>query len=511
MFIGIDIGHTNLKAVAYDSEWEVVGSHGIEAGMKHPSDDRHEIPIEERWDLTMDCLASLTDQISQSGDIDCIGLTGGGGGLYPLDENEEPFMNGIPLLDERAKGVLRRWKEDGTFNDISERTGIPIPPGAALLSLRWLKENEPENYDRIAHIFNLKDIVRYKLTGEKALEISDATFSFTNHETQDYDDALFDLAGVEEKRDALPELAGSSYEIAGYTTEEVQRDTDIPEGTPVITGAHDACANALGVGAIEENVVTTAGGTWSLSTMVLDSPTVDLDSWCCENFLERGTWMLEIAQPTGTVSLDWFVDEYFEEEKQQAEEENQRVWSIIEEQLEDVSTTALFHPFLLGNPYGYLYQDNATGSFTGLTNQDGRFEMLRAIYEAISFMHRWQIEQFERELRVNEVRFTGGAAKSKFWAQMFADVFDTKITMTEKKESGCFGAAMLAAIGIGEISGLEETTEYVTVTEEYSPRGDEQREHFEQKYNAFTEMAVLLEEIWNIHEGLRSSELATYN
>lgn len=499
MFIGIDIGHTNLKAVAFDSEWNTVGEYGIEAGMEHPSDGHHEIPIKQRWSLVMDCLDELHDQLGPDARIDGIGLAGGGGGLYPLDADEEPFMNGIPLLDERAKGLLERWQAEGTYKEISEITGTPTPPGAALLSLRWLKDNKPNQYEQIEHILNLKDIVRYKLTGELALEISDATFSFTNHQTQEYDYELLEIAGVEEKLGALPELKSSSYEVAGHTTKEVERRTGIEAGTPVVAGAHDACANTLGVGAVEDGIVTTAGGTWSLSTMVLNEPSVDLDSWCCENFLETGTWMLEISQPTGTISSDWFVDEFFEQEKQQAANEDRRVWSIIEEKIEGVETNAIFHPFLFGNPYGYLYQDNASGSFTGLTPQDGRLEMLRAVYEAIAFMHRWQIEQFDQ---ASEVRFTGGAARSEFWSQMFADVLNTKITMTEINESGCFGAAMLAAIGVGKLDGLKETAEYVTITDEYHP-GDQ---NYEQKYKTFKELTVLMEDVWDKHHSLRTRQ-----
>ncbi|MFD1641930.1 FGGY-family carbohydrate kinase [Halohasta litorea] len=500
MFIGIDVGHTNLKAVAFDSEWNTIGKHGIEAGMVTTSEDRHEIPIGERWDLLLECLSELR---SQTGDepVEGIGLGGGGGGLYPLDENREPFMNGIPLLDERAMGIIQEWKSDGTYTAISEKTGIPVPPGAAILSLRWLKENEPERYERIEHILNLKDVMRYKLTGELALEISDATFSFTHHQTQDYDEEIFDLAGVPDAFDALPELKGSSHEIAGYTTQEVQEKTGISEGTPVVAGAHDACVNSLGVGAIDRDIVTTAGGTWSLSTKVLDEPSVELDTWCCENFLERGTWMLEIAQPTGTISSDWFVDEFFESEQQQADAEDMEVWDIIEEQIEDVETNAVFHPFLFGNPYGYMYQENASGSFTGLSATDGRLEMLRAVYEGIAFVHRWQIEQYDEAFGVDEIRFTGGAARSEFWSQLFADVLEMPITITDKEESGCFGAAMLAAIAVGEIDDLEETADYVEIAEEYRPNETD----LGRKYETFRELTVLMEDAWDEHEALRTS------
>lgn len=495
MFVGIDAGHTNLKAVAYDNEWNTIDRHGIEAGMVTTSHDHHEIPIGERWELLVECLSELRSKVGD-GPIEGIGFGGGGGGLYPLNGNKEPFMNGIPLLDERAMGLLREWQEDGTREAISEKTGVPTPPGAAILSLRWLKENDPDRYEQIEHVLNLKDVMRYRLTGELGLEISDATFSFTNHQTQEYDEEIFELAGVSEAFDALPKLMGTSYDIAGHTTKEIEEKTGISEGTPVVAGAHDACVNSLGVGGIDRDIVTTAGGTWSLSTSVIDEPSVELDTWCCENFLEQGTWMLEISQPTGTTTSDWFVNEFFEAEKEQAQQENTEVWDIIEGRIDEVETNAIFHPFLFGNPYGYMYQANASGSFTGLSPTDGRLEMLRAVYEGIAFMHRWQIEQYDEAFGVEEIRFTGGAARSEFWSQLFADVLETPITITQKEESGCFGAAMLAGIAAGEIDDLEETSEYVDIKEQYYPNETD----LDQKHETFRRLTVLMEDTWDEHE-----------
>jgi L-xylulokinase len=500
MFIGIDIGHTNVKAVAFDADagWEAVGSSGTEAGMEHPTEDRNEIPIEARWEVVLDCLDGLQDQIHPEG-VDGIGLAGGGGGFYPLDADEEPFTNGIPLLDERAKGLIERWKRDGTYREISEILGTPLPPGSALLSLRWLKDNRPDRYETIEHVLSLKDVVRFRLTGERAMEISDATFSFTNHRTQEFDDELLELAGVPEIRDALPELKAASYEVAGHTTPDVEDRTGIAAGTPVVAGAHDACANTLGVGGMEEGVVTTAGGTFSLSTQVVESPMLRLDRWCCENFLETGTWMLEISMPTGTISLDWFVDEFCHAERERAEAEGRVVWDVIEEKIADLETTAMFHPFLTGNTFGYVYPDNATGAFTGLRVQNDRAEMLRAVYEAIAFMHRWQIDLFDDAFEVEEVRFTGGAAKSEFWAGLFADVLGTTVTRTTKEESGCFGAAMLAAIGVGEIDSLESTTRFVEIEDEFHPDGVS----YDRKYETFRKMTEGLESVWDEHHALR--------
>jgi L-xylulokinase len=499
MFIGIDTGHTNVTAVAFDADWSVDAEHTIEVGMEQPADGWLAIPIEERWDAVLTCLDEVTDRTD--GTVRGIGLAGAGGGLYPLDGDYNPVRDGVPALDERTRGgIFDRWREDGTRRKISEITGIPLPPGAALVTLRWLKEHEPDNYDAIEHVLNHKDVVRYRLTGELANEISDACFSFMNYRTQAYDDELLELAGVEDKREALPELLPNTYDIAGHTTAEVERVTGIPEGTPVVAGAHDACANTLGVGALGAGTVTTAGGTWSLSTVAIDDPTVDLDRWCCESFLETGSYMLEISMPTGTISLDWFVEDFCEPERREAERSGRDVWDVIEETIAVVDTNVMFHPFLFGNPWGYMYEDTASGSFTGLRPSDGRAEMLRAVYEAIAFMHRWQVDRFDESVGVEEVRFTGGAARSEFWAAMFADVMDKPVVTTAAEESGCLGGALLAAIGVGAFDGLQDAAEVVTVEDVYHPGQSD----YDPKYHTFRQLTERLEDVWDSHRELRA-------
>ncbi|PSP92634.1 hypothetical protein BRC91_12385 [Halobacteriales archaeon QS_4_62_28] len=498
MFIGIDTGHTNVTAVAFDSDWSAVAEHTIEAGMNQPRDGWLAIPIEDRWDTVVTCLKAVADGIDQP--VRGIGLAGAGGGLYPLDADCDPVRDGIPALDGRTRGgMFERWKDDGTRRQISEITGIPLPPGGALATLRWLKEHEPDNYDATEHVLNHKDVVRYKLTGDLANEISDACFSFTDYRTQEYDDTLLELAGVPDKRDALPDLVQNAYDVAGYTTAEIERVTGISEGTPVVAGAHDACANTLGVGALGTDTVTTAGGTWSLSTMAIDEPAVDLDQWCCEAFLEAGTYMLEISMPTGTIALDWFVEDLCEPERQRAEREDRVIWDVIEETIAGVETNAIFHPFLFGNPWGYMYEETASGSFTGLRPSDGRVEMLRAVYEAIAFMHRWQVDLFDEAFGVEEVRFTGGAARSDFWAGMFADVMDKPMVITTADESGCLGGALLAAIGVGEFEGLADAADVVTVQQVYRPGEAD----YEKPYRAFRALTDHLEGVWDTHRELK--------
>jgi len=122
--------------------------------------------------------------------------------------------------------------------------------------------------------------------------------------------------------------------------------------------------------------------------------------------------------------------------------------------------------------------------------------MLRAVYEAVAFMHRWQIDLFDDAFDIDEVRFTGGAARSDFWAGMFADVLGTPVSTTGVKESGCFGAAMLAGIAIGQLSGIEATTDLVEIEAVYYPG----ETSYEQNYETFKRLTGSLESVWAEHQ-----------
>jgi len=496
MLLGIDVGYSVIKAALYDEEGKEVALSRERVGILNPKPGFYEASMSELWIKTRRVIRDLARRVDPSA-IKAIGFSGGGAGLYSLDERLKPVGNIVTPMDMRAKDILDEWTRTGVHDKIFKKIGQNLMTGSALPALKWFKENERGKYDRIKHLLSRKDFVRFKLTDELATEISDTCYGFTNVETQSYDKEVFEILGLDEMFDALPELKENSYDVAGYVTEEAERETGLKEGTPVAAGAHDACCNTMGVGAIKNNMVCAGGGTWSINLLVVDKPMLN-KNWCCEHFVEKGKWMLEGASPTSTINLEWFIRNFGEAQMEEATKKGKSVYEICEKEIKEVDTDVIFLPFLSGFPWRYPYQLNASAGFLGLREDDGKMEMLRALYEEVAFMHAVHIEEFDRKVGVSEVRFTGGAAKSEVWGQMLADVLKKKVAIVDKEETGCFGAALLAALAVGEIKNLEETESLVHVVKDYYPKGD-----YGKKYETFKKICNSFGETWNRLEALR--------
>jgi L-xylulokinase len=496
MFLGIDVGQTVVKAALFNEEGKKIAISDTKTKTLNPKLGYYERDMDDLWNRTREIIRDITKKVDPK-DIKAIGLSGHGSGCYPLDEMGKPVGNGILASDQRAKEIIKGWKKDGTLGIFLGKTGITYSPAIMPVLLLWYKENDKKKYNKIKHLLFCKDFIRFKLTNKVATDISDP-YGVLNVKTQNYDEEIFELAGVSELVSALPQLKDKSYDLAGYITEEAARGTGLKEGTPVAVGAHDACCNTLAVGAIKDNIVCTGGGTWSINLLVTDKPYVS-QRWYCENFIEKGKWMLEGASPTSAINLEWFIENFCEKEKERAKKEGKTVYQICDEEIKGVDTNILYHSFLLGLPFHIPFQRNAMASFIGINKADGKKEILRALYEGVAFAHRAHIEEYEKAMGIGEIRFTGGAAKSAVWAQMLADVLGRKVTIVDKVETGCFGAALLGTLSIGEIRSLKEAVALIGIKEKYYPKKD-----YNKKYEIYKRSCSSLGEIWNDLEDLRS-------
>lgn len=502
MFLGIDVSHTAVKAVLFDLEGNEIAK-GSERVQKYsPKPGYYETSMQELWSQTAKVLKGLTRQVDPNS-IQGIGLSGGGNGFYPLDRDLKPVGRGIPVLDHRGEDIVRELKTTGMYDELFRKLGMPVLPGSVPILLRWFKDNKRGEYDKIRHILARKDFVRFGLTGDVSTEISDACFGLLNVQTQEYDEEILDILGVREMMDALPELRPNSYDIAGHVSKKAAEVTGLKEGTPVVAGAHDACCNTVGAGAISNNIECTGGGTYSINLLVVDRPILN-PSWSCECFVKKGTWILEQSSPVATSSLDWFVEHFCTDEKEKAQEEGKSVYQICDAEVDGVQTGIIYLPFVMGLPWGYPFQSNASAAFLGMRIEDNKKQVLRALYEGVSFMHALHIEQYEKEIGVSEIRFTGGAANSTLWCQMLADVVGKKIVTVNVKETGCFGAALLAALGTKEVRSLEDTSKLIAPKRIYYPQKD-----YGKKYQTFKQCCEAFGDVWNKLEDLRLSTVST--
>ncbi|MEM3714421.1 MAG: FGGY-family carbohydrate kinase [Nitrososphaeria archaeon] len=497
MYLGIDVGHSVIKAGVYDYEGNELAIEQEKVALISPKKDYYETSMDELWDRTRYCIRKLATKFGNT--IKVVGLSGGGNGFYALDSSLNPIGNGITALDKRANYIIEELKRRGEYKILFEKIGMPLLSSFPPILLRWYKDNDRKNYYKIRHILNRKDYVRFRLTGEISLELSDACFGLTNVYTQGYDKEIFELLGVSEMFDVLPELKDNSYDIAGFITDEAEKETYLKRGTPVVAGAHDACCNTLGVGGISNNIMVCGGGTFSINLLVVDKPILNM-RWSCENFVKKGKWMLEGSSPTATVCLDWFIKNFYEYEENEARKMGRNIYKIVDEKIVSRKTYILFLPFIMGLIWNYPYKNNVSACFLGIRNEDTKEDMLRSIFEGVTFAHMLHIEEYEKNIGLSEIRFTGGASKSEVWCQMLADVTKKRVITTTVNESGCLGAALLGMLGIKEIKCLEEIPNLIKIKKVYMPKED-----YSRKYEIFKESCLALDRIWNELEKLRSS------
>ncbi len=307
-----------------------------------------------------------------------------------------------------------------------------------------MKENEPERYGRIAHVIACKDWLRFCLTGDVGTDRTEASTSFTDVNTQEYSKEALALFGLDALWDALPPMSRSD-EIVGSVSAECAERTGLIAGTPVVGGLHDVTASALGVGGLGIGTVAVVAGTYSINETLSSEPRVD-KSWFCRNGIAPGEWNNMSISPASTANYDWFLDRLCPAERREAEETGRSIHDMLRPEIDAAlakPSTAMFHPYLFGSPYGAM----ASGAFFGLRGWQDRGDMLRAVWEGIAFNHRIHVDYLKDGFAISAARLTGGVSRSPAFAQMFANVLGMPVTVTDTDEAAAWGLHFALARG----------------------------------------------------------------
>src|SRR5690606_38023818 len=215
----------------------------------------------------------------------------------------------------------------------------------------------------IAHVIASKDWLRFCPTGDVGTDRTEASTSFTDVNTQEYSKEALALSGLDALWDALPPMSRSD-EIIGGVSQECASRTGLVAGTPVVGGLHDVTASALGVGGLKIGTVAVVAGTYSINETLTSKHKVD-QSWFCRNGIAPGEWNNMSISPASTANYDWFLDKLCPAERREAEETGRSIHDMLRPEIDAAlakPSTALFHPYLFGSPYGAM----ASGAFFGL-------------------------------------------------------------------------------------------------------------------------------------------------
>jgi len=503
--LGIDNGLTVTKAVVFDAAGNVLSVARRRLPQLIPAPRFVERDMTGLWSSTAEAIAEALAASGRADDIAAVAATAHGDGVYLLDRAGDPLGNGILSLDSRAAGVVAGWERDGTAEAALRLTGQMPHASAPAVLVEWVRRNEPERFARIAHVIACKDWLRYCLTGTIGTDLTEASTSFTDVRLQDCSDDVLSLFGLGVLRDALPRIAAPDA-VVGAITREAGRATGLRLGTPVVAGLHDVTASALGIGGHGLGRIAIVAGTYSINETVSLAPKTD-PRWFCRNGLRPGEWNNMAISPASAANYDWFLDTFYGEDRRAAEAAGGSIHERVADEVANAAGRAsgvFFHPYLYGSPHGAM----ASAGFAGLRGWHDRSDMARAVIEGIAFNHRVHVDALRQGFNPTSVRLTGGISRNPVFAQIFADILGTAISVSQTEEAAAWGAALCAGSGIGLFAApTADPRDLDALSQTYLP-DTARAAGMERRYALHRDIAVAMAPLWPRIEAMTGADEA---
>jgi L-xylulokinase len=475
-FMGIDNGGTVCKVALYDNKGTELALASRKIEMIYPEPGHTEKDMVVFWAANVEVIAEVVRKAGvDPSDIAGIAPTGHGNGMFLVDEHGSPVGNGIISTDSRAKHWVDRWYADGTFEKINKKTLQSIWAAQPVALLNWFRENKPEDLENTRWVLMCKDYIRFKLTGEVFAEITDYSgTNLVNVITAEYDDELLDAFGIKEFKDKFPPLRLST-DICGRITADVAELTGLSEGTPVMGGFFDIDACAIATGLTDDLDLSIVAGTWSINQFISKKPVGSEDLFMTSIYGIPGYWLVLEASPTSASNLEWFINNLMDGA-------DYDVVNSIVASIKPEDSGIIFFPFLFGSNSGA----ELSSCFLGLHSWHNKGHMLRAVFEGVVFGHKLHIDKLlHHRGPVRNVRISGGASKSEVWVQMFADILQMPIEITEADEIGTLGASIGAAVGSGEFPSFVAATDAMVRVSRVVEPDEEKAGIYTDKYDKF--------------------------
>lgn len=449
MLLGIDVGTGGTRAVLVDREGRVLAS----CASEHKNVRSEQIGWAEQdpddwWRAAREAIAGAVKASGRdASEIGAIGLTGQMHGCVMLDEEGAVLRPALIWCDQRTQPECDWLTETIGFDRLIELVGNPALPNFTLTKLLWVKRQQPEIWGKIRHVMCPKDYVRYRMTGEFAIDMQEASGTLLLDVTnRRWSAEVAKAAGV--PMDWLPRLF-EGPEICARISAEGAAATGLQEGTPVAAGAGDQGAGAVGMGILSPGSVSATIGTSGVLFAATDRPTKDpkgrLHTFC---HAAPGLWHVMGVTNGAGLSLRYFRDTF----APGVEYEAMLGWAA------DVpagSDGLLWAPYLFGERTPHLNAE-ARAAFVGITASTTRAHYVRAVLEGVAMSLRDSLTLFEElGVPVERIRLGGGGARGRLWRQIQADVYGRPVEVLEAEEGGAFGAALLAGTGVGVWPSVE--------------------------------------------------------
>ncbi|MGY3747569.1 FGGY-family carbohydrate kinase [Vagococcus salmoninarum] len=498
--LGIDNGGTVIKGALYSLDGQEVAVVSRKLVMITPRPGHTERDSEAMWQANVAVIRELLEKTSVSGvSIIGIGITGHGNGVYLSDKAGKPTYNGVISTDTRGKDYVEQWQKDGTFTRTLLKTYNSIWAGQPAPILRWLVDHEPAVIAKTDYVFMCKDYIKYRLTGLAATEISDFSGGgMLNIAEKRLDQDLLKEFGIESLYDKLPPLK-DPLAIHGYITKEIAELTGLATGTPVAGGTMDMHASAIATGSIQKDQLCVTAGTWSINEFMAEEPVISDDLFMCA-IAPGNRYLIAEGSPTSASNLEWFLTEVLKG----LEYTEGTLYDLANDLVASVPydrSNLIFLPFL----FGTNVDPRAKSAFVGMSAWHKRGHLIRAIYEGVVFSHRHHIDKLIAQGgNFKQARIAGGVVNSEIWMQMFADILQVPIEVTQTKELGAMGAAIIAGVSAGLFASVEVGAQRMIQVVKTCQPDQTKKALYDQKYQLYRNLLTKLAPIWQDFETVAS-------
>lgn len=461
--LGIDIGTTSVKGILISDQQEIV----YETSAAHDLISRHigwaEEDTGDWWSNTIEVIRQILRHVPEAGQgIEVIGVSGMVPAIVLLDKDGQPLRHSIQQNDARAVREIEQLKSSIDQDRLFERTGGYTNQQHVLPRLMWIRENEPEVWDKAHKVLGSYDYITYKLTGVISVEVDWAVESglYDIHERSWLSEQMMEF-GIEPS--LFPE-ARHSGDIVGAISKEAALQTGLREHIPVIAGAADHVASTLAAGIRDEgDLLIKFGGAGDILyciNQIQATPKLFFDY-----HIVPDKYLLNGCMSSSGSLVKWYVQQFLNSHEpdifKQLDQEAMKV--------RPGSDGLIILPYFLGEKTP-LFDPQARGVFFGLTLSHGRGHIFRAILEAVIYGFRHHIEVIE-ELGYKPKRIfaTNGGAKSSFWCQIAADVLRSNIRSFPAHPGSALGVAFLAGMSAGLFTDWSQIDGFLNEYREYEP------------------------------------------
>lgn len=486
--LGVDIGTYSSKGVLVKPDGSLVSTYVVPHGMANPKPGYFEHDAEQVWwrDFVEIVKQLLNKSGVKPGEIGGIGISAIGSCVLPIDEEGKPLRPAILYgIDTRATKEIRQLERKLRKDFIFQTSGAHLTSQASGPKILWIRNNEPDIFQKTRWFLTSQAYLVYKLTGQPSIDIYTASGYAPLFSTQERR-WLVELGDVITSFDRLPPLYWS-HEVVGKVTREAAQITGLAEGTPVVCGTTDAAAEAIAAGVAAFGDMMLMFGS-SVFFIMKTEQLIRTQHFWSANFLESGSFAFLGGMSTAGSLTTWFRDQFAQQEVANAGADGAYALLAAMAANSPLGANGLIClPYFEGERTP-IHDPNARGVLFGLRLAHTKADVYRAILEGVAYGIRHNFEEMGHEgVSPTNLFAIGGGSKNPLWMQIVSDICGLQISIPEQQIGASYGDAFLAAVGIGLYKNLAEIKQWVKVKDRIEPDFDNHKK-YEEPYRIFREI-----------------------